>query len=557
MKKLGVKLLTVFLAVMCLFGAMGCAADISRLTLDYDFDETGNVVEYTFYSLNWEQFEGAQKDSVLEYIENKFKVKINITGASTSVWKDRLATEIADGDTPDLFFTLPEESTFTDYIRKQVITDINPYLERAAETENANLEGIGKATSLQTILATEDYKDTTTVNGKNYFVPQSVGYTTRVMIVRKDWLAKWNQSRGKTGDDIYVAPSTLTDFTAMLQYFREGDPDGDGNTNTYGMMLNNNFDFVQDMFATFGIQPGYCLDENGNYQLSVMQDNYKNMLSWFSDCCDKSYIFPEFATLTEAEALERFYRGGCGVILSVSDMVLDGIIYELGRLYPETDINDLIMLMTPPDSDDGQYKGAFKGWNFYWGGWCISADAPEPMRLVRLLDYLFSPEGQKLMVYGIEGVHYTEENGTIVPNYEARLAEGANVFTCPDNSKKDEPGGRYSIGYQLNPCPYIIGEGNRLQINYPYDTAYDPAIMERAYALTHENTPNYSALRSIIADPDINDYNAFIESSVETYTLRVIGGNSQESEYADLLNNLNAHHYQDVLEYLNENNKAA
>lgn len=555
MKKLGIKLGALFLGAACLIGAAGCAPRVSDLTLDYDFTETGDVIEYTFYSTNWESFEGRENDRILKHLEDKFKIKINITGASSSVWKDRLATEIADGDTPDLFFTVPEESTFTDYIRKQVITDLNPYLDRAAETENTALAGVGKADSLKAILNSADYKETTTVNDKNYFVPQSVGYTTRVMLARKDWIKKWNESKGKTGDAVYDAPQTLSEFTDMLRFFREGDPDGNGRTDTYGLQLSNNWDYIQDMFATFGIQPAYTTDANGNFQISAMQDNYKDMLDWFTECCEKSYVYPEFSTRTDAEALQLFYQGGCGVVLSVSDFVLDGIIYELRRLYPDQDYKDLVMLITPPDSDDGQYKGAFKGWNFYWGGWCVSADAPEPMRLVRLLDYLFSPEGQKLMTYGIEGVHYTEENGTIVPNYAERLAEGELTFSCRDENFKDQPSGRYRIGYQLNSCPYILGEDNRLHINYPYDTAFDPDLMKQAYDLTYETTPNFSALRTIIADPDINDYNSLIQSSIETYTYRVIAGNSQETEYAELMKNLTAHHYEEVLDYLNANNK--
>ena len=555
MKKLSIKLVALFVGAACIAGIAGCGPKVDDLQLNYDFTETGDTVEYTFYSMNWEAFEGKENDRVLKYLEDKFNVKINITGASSATWKDRLATEIADGDTPDLFFTVPEESTFTDYIRKQVITDINPYLDKAGEVENSALIDVGKTGSLQKILNTENYRETTVVNDKNYFIPQSVGYTTRVMIARKDWVKKWNESKGKVGDAVYEQPETLSEFTDMLKYFRENDPDGDGEKNTYGLQLSKNWDFIQDMFATFGIQPGYTLDENGDFQISAMQDNYKHMLDWFTDCCAKGYVYPEFTTKTDAEALEYFYQNKCGVVLSVSDSVLDGIIYELRRLHPDEDYKDLIMLMTPPDSDDGKYKGAFKGWNFYWGGWCISADAPEPMRLVRLMDYIFSPEGQKLLVYGIKNVHYTEEDGKIIPKIEERLAEGDLVFSCRDDNLKNIPDGRYKIGYQFTPCPYIIGENNKLQINYPYDTAFDTDLMKQAYDLTYKNIPNFSALRTIIADPDINDYNSLIQSSIQTYTYRVIAGESQSTEYTQLIKNLEAHKYQNVLQYLNKNNK--
>ena len=189
MKKL-TKFFAVSLATLTTFGALAGCSSNSLGELEHDFTESDKKIEYTFFSTNWQDYEGATKDRIIKHIEDKFNVDITITGASGSTWTDRLAAEIADNETPDLFFALPDTSTITDYIKKQVITDLNPYIEKA------------NATNLQQILNTEQYKETTLINGKNYFVPQSVGYTTRVLLVRKDWMRKWNESLGKTGDDV-------------------------------------------------------------------------------------------------------------------------------------------------------------------------------------------------------------------------------------------------------------------------------------------------------------------------------------------------------------------
>ena len=542
---------TKFLATtlsLLLMGATACAPQSGGLELEYDFTESENKIEYTFFAPNWQNFEGLTHDRVLTHIEDKFNVSINIMGAGGS-WEDRLATEIADNNTPDLVFSLPDSATFINYINKQVITDINPYIEKA------------NATNLSQILATEQYKNSTTVNGKNYFVPQSVGYTTRIMLVRKDWMKKWNEDtvanggRGLTGDDVYSEPQTLSEFTSMLTYFREKDPDGDGRKNTYGLALSNNFDYLQDLFATFGIKPEYCFDANGDFQISALTENYKTMLEWFKAGNQSGVVYSDFYAQTEGEAMQTFYRGVSGAIISSGDGMLDGVINEIGNAYPDKNYQDLITLITPPDSDDGAYQGAFKGWNFYWGGWCVSATAKEPMRLIKILDYLFSPEGQKLLVYGLKDVHYTEEDGVITPNYEERLKEGVHGFNRPNTAKRNEPFGRYGLGYQFNPCPYKIVD-NKLEINFPYDCYMDPVMMKKAYDLTVATTPNFNALSSIIADVDINNTNNKIIDAVQTYTIQVISGNeSQQSAMDDLMNRLNALKYEDVLSYLNENNK--
>ena len=536
--KIAKKLLATTLACATVLGMTACGGTPS-LELDYDYTQSDKTIEYTFFSTNWQNFEGAKEDRILKHIEEKFNVDIKITGAG-STWQDRLSTEIADNNTPDLFFALPDTSTITDYIKKQVVTDLNPYIEKA------------NATNLKQILGTEQYKKTTLINGKNYFIPQSVGYTTRVILVRKDWMAKWNEVRGA---EATAEPQTLSEFTSMLSYFRNNDPDGDNKKNTYGLALSNNFDYVQDFFATFGVKPEYYTDENGDYQISAMSDNYKDMLEWFKQGNSEGYVYSDFYMMTETEALQSFYQGVCGAVVTSGDLLLDGIINEIENAYPGQNYKDMLTLIAPPDSDDGQYQGAFKGWNFYWGGWCVSADAEEPMRLIKILDYLFSPEGQKLMVYGLEGTHYTETNGVITPNNAERLAEGSNIFSYPNAADLTAPAGRYMVGYQLTPCPYTI-ENNKLVINYPYDTARDPEMMKKAYDLTYATTPNFNALSTIIADPDINDYNSKIIDAVETYSINVISGNdTQEDAYEDLMSRLSSAKYQTVLSYINENNK--
>ena len=81
-------------------------------------------------------------------------------------------------------------------------------------------------------------------------------------------------------------------------------------------------------------------------------------------------------------------------------------------------------------------------------------------------------------------------------------------------------------------------------------------MMKKAYDLTYATTPNFNALSTIIADPDINDYNSKIIDAVETYSINVISGNdSQEDAYEDLMSRLSAAKYQEVLSYINKNNK--
>ena len=252
------------ISALTVFAACGPVAK----GLDYDFSETDKTINYKLFSVGFQQFEGLENDRVLKFLENKFNVKLEIMGASESAWENRLSTEIFDGNTPDLFFSLPHTAAYSDYIRKEIITDLNPYVEKA------------EAKNLQAMFNTEQFKKSILIEGKNYFIPKVTGISNHTLYVRKDWMNLWNEDRGAVKDTV---PATLTEFTSMLQYFV--DENLSGGRKTYGLSLCKNIDYYKDFMGTFGVIPDYYKDKNGNHQLSALTDEYKSMMEWFKTGC--------------------------------------------------------------------------------------------------------------------------------------------------------------------------------------------------------------------------------------------------------------------------------
>ena len=545
MKKMHKRLALVFGAAM----AAGCLASCSPPAgggIEYDFTVSDKTVEYTFFSPGWNNLP-TNNDKVLKSLEEKFNIKIKMVGATSTNWQQRLSNLVADNETPDLFFILPNTSTMTDYIKKEVVIDVSTFIEHE-KTELAGLDEILKA---------EPYGENILINGKNYFVPQSVGTTNRVLLVRKDWMKVWNEApvasggRAKTGEDVYAEPQTLSEFTSMLTYFHTA---GLGTAkNTYGMVMNPDFDFYKDFMATFGVKPDYYTDASGNYQFSALTEEYDEFIEWFKEG-DGSYIYPEFYSATEAEMIEAFNRGEVGAILSNGDTMVDGLLRSVEVLNPGESIDDLVTMITPPDSDDGANQGAFMSFNFYWGGWAVSADAKEPMRLVKLLNYLYSEEGQTLLTHGVKDVHYTVTDGVIVPSFDGRNNDGGSQ--CWSNKKDAATGpleGRYNVGAQFIPCPFKV-ENGKLVENYPVETSAYPTWQAKARQITAQNSKQ-GGLTKIIADPDLNGYNTKIMDAIEQYTISRISGTAK-SEAMSLLNSqLSSNKSDKVLKYLNENMK--
>lgn len=545
-----IKKLCLAMAIAMLLSLLAACGPEPSAGLTYDFSETDKKISYRIFAPGLQDFENLENDRVLKYLESKFNVSLNISGSAEAHWRTRLNNEVYDGDTPDLFFSIPSESSYTDLIRREVITDLNPYIEKL------------DAKNLKAVLDSEQYKETTKLNGKNYFLPQSTGVSNHTLYVRKDWMRKWNEDsvanggRGKTGDEVYDHPQTLSDFTSMLTYFALKDPDGDKTNNTYGLSLPNNFDFYKDFMGTFGVVPDYFRDDNGDIQLSVNTENYQTMIDWFKTGTSEGYVYPDYFLQTEDENRLSFFQGRVGAMISNGDGIVAGALTEFRALNPDGYM-DMLDILPMPDSDDGQYKGAYKGWNFFWGGFSVSADAPEPMRLVKILDYLISAEGQELLVYGVEGIHYNKDaNGKAVSNNANRLSDGISVFEFPDVRKPQEPSGRYKIGYVLLPVPFIIQDG-KLARNYPFDTSLSPEMLEKSYDMVdgpNAAAPNFSALKNLIGDPAVNDRHNRIMDAVRIYTINVIAGKSAENELNTLNQKLTANDVDGVLAYIKANN---
>lgn len=521
---------------MLLMGATAGCGEKPETSVKYDLNETNEKLEYTFFSPGFTDL--ADNDSVVEYIENKFNVDITFDGGAFGDWEKALSQLVSSNKAPDMFFTLPDSSTMSDYSKK-VLTDLSYYVDNAGD----------KLPNLKAMLEAEPFGDNIKINDKYYFVPKTVGTTTRALLVRKDWMKLWNESKGRTGDAAYTPPTTLSEFTDMLTYFHTNSL---GGGKTYGMAIGmDNFDFYKDFMSTFGITPDIYVDGNGNYQYSALSHpNYDTFIDWFRNGVGTYIDVALRDGQSAADALEAFRFGQVGAIICNTVGVMDGLLQELEFL--GKDIDEVAMLIAPPDSDDGRYQGAFMNFNFYWGGYVVSKNAKEPMRLLRILDYLVSEEGQKLLTYGIKDQHYSETaEGVITPNVDARLTERKSWGSNGGITDADSVSGRHDLGMQLYPCTFKVVDGKMVE-NYPKYISLYEKYFEESRAIASANNISRE-LKGLIPNTDISKYHAEILDAIQIYSINRIMGDSK-SEAMDALN-VRIGKKDTVLKYLNENMK--
>lgn len=432
---------------------------------NYDYSVSDEKITYTFFGA-YGSFAKNDSDKVWKTVEDKFNVKIKLVNGGDN-WRQSLNTKVgANRNVPDVFFTIPDENAFPSWVSKGYIVPLNGYLDKIEEQNGSS--------ALKNMFESRQFKNSTTIGGVNYFAPMVTGASNHVMLVRKDWMKKW--AKAEKGNEDFI-PETLSDFTAMLTYFHVNDLGGKG---TYGLGLNDNFDFVEDLLSIFGVSPSFTKNSDGSYTLSALTDGYDKFLDWLREGQKTGYIYPDFDSQTEKKTKENLESGKIGAMMTTSCYTFTNEIATFEHIVKKNGDAELDILNLP-SSDDGKYVGSPVGDQYYWGGYCVSVNAKEPMRLVSLLDYIYSEEGQALFTYGAKDEYYTETDGvkTVTEdNITKRYSDGAGLFVAPDPYEDKNVYGRYDLGTKLFPMNFTVENGN-IVCNNAYELYYDKGSYQR------------------------------------------------------------------------------
>lgn len=487
------KKILALVSVICLSttALTGCGDDKSAGNVD-------EKVSYSMFAHNWQVYDGAEKDSIIKTLEDKFGMELNLTGASSEGWIEKLTLMINTNEIPDLFFFLPSKIQYREWIENDLILPLNDYLDDAPYIKN--------------IFDDKSYKNLS-VNGKYYFVPKVSLQNSHTMYVRKDWVDK---TVGKM-------PETLDEFTEMLRAFTEDDPDGNGKNDTYGLSISKVSGWLSGFYSTFGLKPNW--NKHGeNYEPYYMQNGYKEMLAWLNSMYKKGYIQQEYYLNTDQQKLETFYSGKAGMTLHNGGSFAASVISQT-QLVNENAVIDAI---APPSN--GKNEGAMAAFGGFYGGWNISGKAPSPEKAVELLNYISSPEGQELITYGIKDYHYTMEGDTRVFNYDNCVKEPNEVFRT-DNGKVVSlyKIGEYFATYELD------GDRVKAKRDYTFDKA--PELAAKTDYISNNKLNISDTINIIDMDEEFTEISTKLNDIVEKYSIQIISGQLDVDEGFEKMKN--------------------
>ncbi|MFH5183744.1 hypothetical protein ACHHV8_14560 [Paenibacillus sp. TAB 01] len=254
--------------------------------------------------------------------------------------------------------------------------------------------------------------------------------------------------------------------------------------------------------------------DGGRYVYGPASPQFKPVLAFLNQAYTSGVLDPDYAVLTQQQWTEKLTGGESFFFLDNSGFGLN-FTRALRTAHPEA----FFQVMPIPEYAEGKARAQFYMNTFSGKMFAVSSKVQEPESVVKLLDWMYSEEGFRLMNFGIEGEHYTMDD------------RGQPVY------KKDfiqtfihaEPTPYYALYSELGCCqlsftPYYSNTLSQFQIekvtgtwdklNEEYwsliasDPAYRPSVMEPP--LTKREAARAKDIHSALNDMLDEQFDKFI-----------------------------------------------
>lgn len=416
----------------------------------------------------------ADKNSETEqWLENKYGFDIEIYSV-TSNYFEKLSTMLASGEVPDVMY-IDEPQNWQALVDQGFLAEVPlELIEKYAPKHFAAINSVDNR-----IWAISSYKDA------NWAIPKySQNEYSTSMIWRKDWLEKLG---------IEKVPETLDEMEQAFIKVRDGDPDGNGKKDTYGMTGSGGANQRQfdAIFGAFGIMPGQWIVENGKVTNSTISPKAKEALTLLNKWYSMGLIDPEMITDSQEDHLRKFQgdRVACfnTSVNNMSAKTLSGIRNKenFEAAHPGAKFEDAVAFGQLPLGKNGDRGDWLWGprTNFVVFGSHLEDDEEKLGRILSMLDDINYDEETALRVqFGEKGVTYDYNDSKIgpasglkfLPPYDsdsaARASKGIggffNMFVCGGSWCGEDIAAKYSD-------PELM----KIQEEYSAEGRYQDALM--------------------------------------------------------------------------------
>lgn len=382
------KRLTILFSMLCVLLLLVACSDDKEGSSSEDKGSSGEDGKKPKISLMTKLHTAEVPDEkILKLVEEAANVELEIEWVPDNNYSDKLNTAFATGTFPQaVTMGADQVDQFKGAIRDDQFWEIGPYLD-----EYENLSKLK-----------EEVVANTMVDGKVYSLYQGRPLSRQGMIYRKDW-----------ADNLGLeAPKTLEEFREMARAFSEDDPDGNGKDDTIG--LTDRSDLIYGVYKTIASWHGTPNDwgeKDGELLPEFMFQEYMDSMNFMKDLRDNNYMNQDFPVTSKEDQQAMFKNGTAGIYV--------GAMVDVLGLY-----NDAIDLNPDLEYDVHNYVAGPSGEFTVWANPGYNNEVLFPKTAIKteeelkdilaFYDLMMTPELSNLVQWGVEGEHYTVEDGYAV-----------------------------------------------------------------------------------------------------------------------------------------------
>lgn len=428
------KVFSLIMAVSLLAATMGCKKEEETSQTVENFTFGTDELEFSWYDNSDTAAATLWADSsMIEkwILENK-KVKIKYMdpgGASA----EKLATMIVSDKFPDVITMLKGQDSEKLISSKKVIP-LNEYFEKYPNIYNALSE--------KGILQMMTYKD-----GKNYEIPNWANITdmptgNNAWVLNKKVYEELGSPKLEDFDDLYNYLKMVKEkYPDMIPYETTDSFQGERYV-LAGMAENLPPDHL-DFYS--------YVSEDGKLKSIFEHPAYRETAQYLNKLYREELMTRDVFSQTADQVKEKFSNGRVAVT-STAIGVCENTRKDMQNLGSDW------ITITPVKKDGLDREKVYsQGYNILgWTEVLISKDAKNPEGIYAFLDWLFSPEGQRLYMYGPPGYYYDEVTPEGYPILNEKWFESTEPM-------KDVKGNGASIGLGnsfIDKCGIYVDENS-------------------------------------------------------------------------------------------------
>lgn len=339
-------------------------------------------------------FIGEMSQGELDFFDNLEKalnIKLDYYAPPVSAYTESLQIMLASGDYPELtLFNNHLDKAFYDAAEGGVYIALNDYLG-----EDSNLIKYSYPTSINAMKVLGDERI--------FGIPRTSIARADGYFMRADWMRTLGYDV-KSGDYL-----TLDEFYKITSDFTNGDPDGNGIDDTYGIWAAAGGNtLVPILLTTFGLNGWQKYDgEYMDLKYSREHDNFKNCLEYNAKLFAEKVIDPDWPINNSKE--DTRFMGGIDGVMQLGFAGSLPYYNEAGqKLNPDFEFVWVPGIIETASSEKKFGSGNQIG---FFGCYSVSNTAEKPERVVAMLEWLLSDEGWDTVKYGIEGSTYEVKDG--------------------------------------------------------------------------------------------------------------------------------------------------